>query len=80
MTEIRVMKVEVRIERAVELWMLVKNWTKDCDMSKIVCLQVKAIVKPRATIMRILSSERSSLLYWLPAVKNLGDLRKFIIL
>ncbi len=51
MSEMRVMKTDVTMLAVVEFWRLRKNWTMDWLVSNVVCLQVKAMVKPR--VMRI---------------------------
>jgi hypothetical protein len=44
--DIKVINVEVNIEEVAEFSMETMRFTKDWDTSKMVCLQVNAIVKP----------------------------------
>lgn len=52
-TLIIVINSDVKTLNAVDPWTFVKNCTSAWEASKIVCLQVKAIVNPRVTIINI---------------------------
>ncbi len=66
-----VMKKDVIIDANVEDCTLVTSRTKDFDASKIVCLQEKAIVNARVTMIKRRIWRRNSDLKLLPPMKKL---------
>lgn len=71
------MKVEVRmLEETPWLWKIF--WMRAWEASKIVCLQVNAIVKPIVTTIRRRICLRNSSLKCLPPMKKLSILFIFL--
>ena len=48
---ISVINTEANMLNVAEFFMFRINWTKDCEISKIVWRQVKAIVKPKVNVI-----------------------------
>jgi hypothetical protein len=66
-----VMKIDVRTEDAVDVLTFMKKFTRDSEASKIVCLQEKAIVKPRVIVIRRRTWCLNSFRKWSPPTKKL---------
>ncbi|MEX2016894.1 MAG: hypothetical protein WD876_00270 [Candidatus Pacearchaeota archaeon] len=61
----RVVKIDVARLRTEESLMFVVNWTILWEISKIVCLHVKAIVNPAPTTTSVFNCLRKSFLKFL---------------
>jgi hypothetical protein len=61
---------EVRMLSAADSWICVKKTTIDFTVSKIVCLQVNAMVNPRVIMIKRRSCLLNSLLKFSPPMKK----------